>query len=213
VGNTILTSATPRKPLASLASRAHLVLLLGFYCTAISFAADIRSIEVEKSGERYLLVSRTHFDAPQKDVYNTLLDYDQLASISSAIKESHYLDPDKDGKPLIYTRISACVLFYCKTVEKVEQLEVDMPDFIATTAIPERSTVRYSRSEWSLAEKEGGGTDVTYNLEFEPTFWVPPIIGPIIIKRMLLKEGASAVQKIEAMAQRRAAERDITTAY
>jgi len=87
-----------------------------------------------------------------------------------------------------------------------------VPCYIAATAIAERSTVHYSRSEWSLYA-DSDGTTVIYRLEFEPGFWVPPLVGPIVIKRMLLKRGAAAVEAIEAMALRRAAARSLTTAY
>ena len=200
-----------RKPLPPLVLRASTGFLPGLCIVTFAFGADIRSIEVERDGVRYQLVSKTHFDSPQQDVFDALIDYDHLAAISKTIKESRYLDPAEDGRPLVYTRLGACVLFYCKTVEKVEHLEFDTPGYIATTAIPERSNVRYSHSEWTLAVAEGGGTNVTYRLEFEPDFWVPPVIGPMLVKRLLLEDGTSAVQEIEAMARLRAEPRDITS--
>ena len=202
-------AATQRKPLPSLMLRASIKFLLSLCIVTIAFGADIRSIEVERDGVRYRLVSMTHFESPQQDVFDALIDYDQLAAISETIKESRYLDPAEDGEPLVFTRLGACVLFYCQTVEKVERLEFDTPCYIATTALPERSDVRYSRSEWTLAAASGGGTDVTYRLEFEPDFWVPPIVGPMLIKRLLLEDGTSAVQEIEAMARLRAPPHDI----
>lgn len=204
-------TAFQRKPLPPLMLRACTVFLLGLWIVPIAYAADIRSIEVAQDGVRYRLVSRTHFESPQQDVFDALINYDQLAAISETIKESRYLDPAEDGKPLVFTRLGACVLLYCKTVEKVERLDFDTPRYIVTTAIPERSNVRYSRSEWTLAVAEGGGTLVIYVLEFEPDFWVPPIIGPMLIKRLLLEDGASAVQEIEAMARLRAEPRNITS--
>jgi hypothetical protein len=180
------------------------ILLSSPWIVSIGFAAEIRSVDVERIGSRYHLVSDTHFDAGLQDVFDTLIDYDHLAGISETIKESHYLYPAEDGQQLVFTRVAACVLFYCKSVEKVERLEIDAPYRIVTTAIPERSDVRFSRSEWSLSTEEGGGTNVEFKLEFEPDFWVPPIIGPFVIRKLLIKDGESAVQQIEAMARRRA---------
>ena len=39
-----------------------------------------------------------------------------------------------------------------------------------------------------------------YDFEMEPGFWVPPIIGPYVIKRALKASGANAVNRIEAVA-------------
>lgn len=197
-----------RKPLLRLKVLSSKALLFSFCYATIGLGAEILDVEIEHDGARYRLVSTTHFDAPQQDVFDTLTDYDQLARISETIKESHYLSPAEDGQQLVFTRLGACVLFYCKTIVKVERLELDTPCRIVTTAIPERSNVLFSRSEWLFTTEKDGGTIVVYQLEFEPGFWVPPIIGPLIIRNLLIKDGASAVQEIEAMAKRRAVAHD-----
>lgn len=164
--------------------------------------AEITDIEIKRDGSRYLLVSTTYFDATPEQVFRVLIDYDRLAEISKSIKESRYMEPGDDGRLLVYTRIGACVFFFCNTIEKIEHLEFTQPTYIQTTAIRDRSNVLYSRSEWELAAADGGGTQVIYRLEFEPDFWVPPLIGSMIIKRVFIDDGASAVDKIEKLAQK-----------
>ena len=39
-----------------------------------------------------------------------------------------------------------------------------------------------------------------YNFEMEPGFWVPPVVGPYVIKRALRSNGNAAVNRIEALA-------------
>ena len=163
--------------------------------------ATIRTVEVERDGPRYTLVSDTYLAAPQSAVFRVLTDYDQFERISSAFEESHYLEPDSDGTPLVYTRVEGCVWFFCKSLERVERLEFEPPGYIVTTALPDRSDFRYSRSEWELEPEGEGGTRVIYRLEMEPDFWVPPLLGPLIIKRRLVNGGEDAVQRIEVLAQ------------
>jgi len=174
--------------------------VLGISIASPAHAAEIRSVDFEHDGNRYRLVSDTRFDAKPENIFAVLTDYDHIAQISETIKESRYLDPGDDGQALVFTRIGSCVLFFCKTVEKVERVESIRPTYIQTTAIPERSNVRYSKSEWILSEGKGGGTEVIYRVEFEPDFWVPPLVGPLLIKRALIEEGRTAVQQIEALA-------------
>jgi hypothetical protein len=38
-------------------------------------------------------------------------------------------------------------------------------------------------------------------LHFDPKFWVPPAIGPYMIKRKMKKEGGEAVDRIEQVAR------------
>jgi hypothetical protein len=49
--------------------------------------------------------------------------------------------------------------------------------------------------------EENGGTRVRYTLLVEPDFWIPPGIGPYMIKRKLKSDGSEALGRIEALAQ------------
>jgi hypothetical protein len=86
----------------------------------------------------------------------------------------------------------------------VERIEYQRPSNIVTTASPERSNARYSRSEWRLTGAKDGDTKVRFQLEFEPDFWVPRIIGSFAIKRLLGKVGPFALRAIDDMALIRA---------
>ena len=177
--------------------------LLGLLLTSLTVgsAATIRTVEIDRQDGRYVLVSNTYLEAPPNAVFRVLTDYDQFARISSVFEESRFVGTDDEGTPLVYTRVEGCVWFFCKTMERVERLEFNVPDFIATTAIPARSDFRYSRSEWQLSPEGDHGTRVLYRLEMEPDFWVPPVLGPLLIKRKLVQGGKDAVSRIEGLAQ------------
>lgn len=177
--------------------------LLGLLLTSLTIgsAATIRTVEIDRQDGRYVLVSNTYLEAPPNAVFRVLTDYDQFARISSVFEESRFVGTDDEGTPLVYTRVEGCVWFFCKTMERVERLEFNAPDFIATTAIPARSDFRYSRSEWQLSPEGDHGTRVLYRLEMEPDFWVPPVLGPLLIKRKLVQGGKDAVSRIEGLAQ------------
>lgn len=162
--------------------------------------AEIRTLTVDKNGPRYTFTSISFVDAPVEPVYELLVDYDRFDRLSSVIKESRFLDPDTDGTPLVFTRTKGCLLFYCKTLDRVERL-VSVPySEIVATVLPEQSDVKYGRARWLLAS-EGDGTRIDYVMEFEPDFWVPPLIGPLIIKRRLRTGGAKVIDRIEAFAR------------
>ena len=165
-------------------------------------AAVIHSLDVDREDGRYELVADTYLEAPAQAIFDVLVDYEDGAfgRISSVYKESDYLAPDEDGTPLVYTRMEGCLMFYCKSMERVERLEADAPNYIRTTAVPEESDFRYSRSEWELESVEGG-TKVTYRLVMEPDFWVPPVVGPFVLKRTLMKGGTRAITRIEHLAK------------
>jgi hypothetical protein len=182
--------------------KALLLSAVGFcYVTSI-LPATLRSVDVSRQRDRYRVVADTHLDATPEAVYKVLLDFDgdRYQRISDIYKESSYLPPDLDGTPLVYTRVEGCLMRFCRSMRRVERLEVVTPQFIRSRTVPERSDFKYSLSEWAFVA-EGTGTRVTYLMEMEPNFWLPPFVGPWFLKRTLLRGAPEAIDQIEALAQ------------
>ena len=179
----------------------NLLLVLGMVLLPAAVpAAEVRSLQLDREGQRYFLESESFIHAPVEFVYDVLTDYEQFGRVSKIFEESRFLDPEPDGTPLAYTKARGCIIFFCTTVERVERLELTPPSEIIATVIPERSNVQYGRAHWQL-EPEGNGTRLLYNLEMEPGFWVPPVIGPWLIKRRLRDGGMRAAQRVENLAR------------
>ncbi|MBN1240619.1 MAG: SRPBCC family protein [Gammaproteobacteria bacterium] len=199
-------AAARRAPCAALALRVRPALRAAFAGVLLAggatvSAAVIHSLDVDREHGRYELVANTHLAAPAEAIFDVLVDYEDGAfgRISSVYKESDYLEPAEDGTPIVYTRMEGCLMFFCRSMERVERLEAEAPRFIRTTALPEESDFKYSRSEWELEPVEGG-TEVTYRLVMEPDFWVPPVVGPWLLKKTLMKGGTRAITRIERLA-------------
>lgn len=162
-------------------------------------AASIEFVEVREEDGRYTLTSNSIVEAPREAVFEVLTDYDQFVRVSSAFEDSKFLEPEKDGTPRVYTKLQGCVLFFCKVLERVERLTYEAPGSIKTTVIAEESDFKYGISTWELEPVEEG-TLVRYQLIMEPDFWIPPLLGPAMIKRKLQSGGADAVGRIESLA-------------
>ena len=168
-------------------------------------AAEIREVTVEHRDGRYFMHSETWFDAPRFGVFDVLTDYDRFHRISSIYDETRFEAPAPDGTPRVFTRVVGCVLFFCRSMTRTERLETDGPGFIRAVTEPGASDFEYAVATWRLSDEEGG-TRVIYAIEMEPAFWVPPVIGPYVMKRKLIKGGRDAVQRIEALARESAAD-------
>jgi len=182
-----------------------LIAILAAGCVATyGFSATLKTVEVKRDRDRYQVVADTHLAARPSAIYAILTDFDndRYQQISEIYKESSYLPPDSDGTPLVYTRVEGCLLLFCRSMRRVERLEVVEPSFIRATVLPERSDFKYSLAEWKL-EPEGDGTRVVYRMEMEPAFWLPSFVGPWFLKRTLLRGAPTAVERIEELAQAR----------
>ena len=170
-------------------------------CAALqAHAADLRDVSVRYEGDRYHLVSKAWFDASRAALFRVLTDYDLFDEFTSAFVETRNLEPDEHGRPRFYTRMEGCVLLFCKSMRRNGYLLLQPLREIVAIAYPEDSDFRFSRERWRL-EPEGEGTLMIYEFEMEPAFWVPPVIGPFVIKRTLREGGIDAVDRIEALAQ------------
>ncbi|MDZ7769706.1 MAG: SRPBCC family protein [Woeseiaceae bacterium] len=163
-------------------------------------AADLRSVSVEQTDNRYHLVSEAWFDAKREDLYRVLTNYDEFHRFTSAFVDTRNVEVDGEGRPRFYTRMEGCLLWFCKSFVRNGYLVEERPHEVVAMSLPEQSDFNYSRERWSLKD-EDGGTLMTYDFEMEPSFWVPPVIGPFIIKRTLRAGGVDAIDRIEAIAQ------------
>lgn len=174
-------------------------------------AAVLEEITVAHDDGRYVMRSVTWFDAPRIGVFDVLTDYDRFGRISSIYTKARF-EPRRTGElPVVYTEVEGCVLFFCQTMERTETLETDGLDRIVATVIGDNRDFHASVATWELRERDGG-TEVVYRIEMEPAFWVPPLIGPYVMKRKLRKGGADAIQRIERLAQASDADIDVFVA-
>ena len=182
--------------------RALVPLSVGACFACAAGAANLRAIDVSRDSGRYHLVAETHLAAPPEAIREVLLDFDhdRYQRISEIYKESGYLMPDSDGTPIVYTRVEGCLLFFCRSLRRVERIEIATPSLIRTAALPDQSDFKYAVSEWHL-DPEGDGTKLTYRMDLEPSFWLPPFVGPWFLKRTLQHGAPQAIDKIEELAQ------------
>jgi len=169
-------------------------------CANSAGAAEMLSIEVDYVDGRYSMESVIWFDAGVHETYAVFSDYDLSAEFSGAIVEARNLEPDAQGRPGYYIRNKGCILFFCKSVVRQGHIESQDGRLLQAFTDASLSDFRFCEESWEFAE-ENGGTRVRYKLLMEPDFWVPPAVGPYLIKRKLRSSGGRALSRIEAIAQ------------
>lgn len=177
--------------------RFFLCLLL--FC-GLAEAVELRNVEVDREHGRYFLMSEVWFDADIESLYAVFLDYDLGSQFSSFIVESRNLEPTETGQRRFYIRNQGCVWFYCQSFERTGYVDHEAYVYIRSTADVELSDFHVSLESWTF-KAEGEGTVVEYSFEFEPKFWIPPLIGPYVLQRKLKDNSVRALHRIELLAQ------------
>jgi len=178
--------------------RALLLLIVAF--PACAGAATLRDISVDHVDGTYVMRSEVWFDVGIEKIYGLLLDWDQSPKFSSVIKESRNLEPAADGRGRYYSRTEGCLWFFCRSFERYGFVEHEPLTHIEAYADPAKSDFELSDERWDFRE-EGGGTVVIYAFRMKPKFFIPPLIGPAILKSKLRNGGTDAIQRIEALAR------------
>lgn len=173
--------------------------LVAMLLAAAADPADLREISVEYENDRYHLQSEVWFAADAADLYRVLTNFDDYERISSAFVEAYDVPADEQGRPRFYTRMEGCMLVFCRSLVRYGYLLLEPRSEIVAVSQPEKSDFKYCKERWRF-EKHGEGTLLYYDFEMEPDFWVPPVIGPWIIKRTLRVDGMDAIGRIEALA-------------
>ena len=168
--------------------------------TGSAHAAELRSVVVEREDGLYSLKSEVFFAAETEALYEVFLNYDLTQEFTRFVVESRNLEPDEQGRRRFYIRNEGCVWFVCRSFERTGHVEHVPHELIESTADAAVSDFHTSFESWQFTPVETG-TIVIYKFQFEPKFWLPPVIGPYVLQRKLERDSAYALDRIEALAQ------------
>lgn len=166
--------------------------------TALALAAMLAAPQVAVSHERglYRVRVEAEFQLPRERVYALLTDYDELERLTGAIRSSHLAGHDADGRAIVDTVTRSCYLLFCKTLEHRQLVAASPSGSITAITVAEHSDFREGEARWTL-EAVDGATHMTYEMNIRPDFFVPPMIGPVFVRRALLREARALIAGIE----------------
>lgn len=160
------------------------------------WGASIYKLDVSQKAGVYQVVAEAHVDALPAQVYAVLADFTDLAEISPDILTSRLVKQVNARTMVVYTETRGCVAIFCRTVKQMQRVtELSSTDIVAVT-LPQGSNVKQGTSSWHLTA-EGHGTRLQWKATVEPAFWVPPLIGPALVRRVLQMQSQEFINGIE----------------
>jgi hypothetical protein len=184
-------------------SKISWLLLAGIACSlwaVAGVAGKVYMASANHLGGVYLVEVDALVNVPEPQVRELLTDYNDLGRINPAIEISEILKTRGPGDYQVRTVTEACVWFYCKRIHQVQDVIEASDGSVTATVIPDMSDFRNGYARLNLWQ-EAGGTRVLIRSEVEPDFWIPPLIGPWLIKRKLRSEALETVHNLERVAQ------------
>jgi hypothetical protein len=181
-------------------------------CFAIqAHAAQVSDVQVNRDGERFLIDMHISINAPAPAVFRALQDYAAMARYNPDLRSARVEPTAAPDRVRLFTTIHTCVLIYCKTMHQ-EQI-------MTATASPDGGKLDADLVAHGGDFRSGHGlwivrpcptaralTCVDVRIELVPAFWVPPVIGPWVIRRTMVEEARRTSAGLEQMARRSRAE-------
>ena len=177
--------------------------LLGL-STGAAHAAHVLSVQAARQGSSVSVALRVALDAPGPALFRALLHYEAMPRYDPELRALRIeATSDPDRVRLILT-IHTCVLFFCKTIHQ-QQIMTAHPapggGVLQAQFVP-ASGAFGGQGRWVVAPCTPGASAACLDahLELEPHFWVPPMIGPWLIRRKMHEEAVHISEGLERMA-------------
>ena len=161
---------------------------------------EVQQLQVQFHGGEYQLSMTATLSAPMGRVAAVLRDYASYPQLDSRIVTSQVVSRPAPNRVELMTRINVCFAFFCRKVDRVEQVE-ERPDGLLATVIPDRSDAKSGRTQTQLsASADGSHTTLVYSTQIVPKFWVPALLGRSLMLHSLRDATISLFEHIEQRA-------------
>ncbi len=179
-----------------------LFILFGGYqnlCLSVVHAGEVMHSDIHYDGARFQLRLEMKVVAEPETVYAILTDFNHLKELNDNIKVSRLLQSD-GLQHKVKIIIEGCIWFYCQSIRQVQNITELGKGSLQAITIPTESNIKYGRTMWHL-HGEDDFTIIHYQAEIVPEFFIPPIIGPYLMKRRFLVEAKKTINGIERLAE------------
>ena len=169
-------------------------------------AAQVLGVHVARHGSHFLIRMQFVIDALPPAVFRALRDYTALPRYTPdllAVLVDPTAQPDQVRLRLT---IRACVLMFCKLMHPEQIITATARadgGVLAAERVPDSADFKRASGRWTVAacRTDRARTCMNVRIELEPAFWVPPLIGPWLIRRKLAEEGQRSSSGLEQLAR------------
>lgn len=163
-------------------------------------AGEIQHASVKFSRGAYTVDFDGLIAAGPAEVYRLVTDHDHLRLLNDDVLESILLTlpdaPEKKRRVILHI----CILFFCHDMKIVESLQENGKDELIATVVPGESDFKQGHTVWRIMSGDAGRSRLQLHSTFTPAFWVPPVIGPWLVRKKMEQELSVMMVRLEAYA-------------
>ena len=177
--------------------------LSGLMCAGQALAVDASQVLVRYDGVRMDIHLDVLLAAPEPGVTRAIHDYERLGLVFPLVVDSGLLEDFGDGVHRVRADMEGCVLIFCRRLRHV--LDVRRAPgsgaWSSAQSVPGDSDVRAGHFSWRTEALAQDRTRLVLSGWVEPDVWVPPIIGPMAVRRGVDRQFREAIPRLERAAR------------
>ena len=174
-------------------------LLLLIQCSPASTADELEALSVTDAGGEYSLRIDDVLNAPVEYVYKVITDYRHAYRINPAITSVQVLPSGRDDVVRVRNLSEQCVGPFCFDIAWTGDIVANRDRDLEVKTIPGLSDFVSGSAIWHI-RPQGDCTRVTYESHLRPAFFIPPVIGGMIIKKHIKDDTMATFKRIESQA-------------
>lgn len=176
------------------------LLALGLLLPTFAVSGNLESLSVTRDGKLYGVKMVASLDASQSQVWAVLEHPEALPKLNDAIVKIDYSEsPNSEATVRAKSVIRLCVLFFCKHLNQTQDLFL-AANHLRAEVLPEQSDFHMGYGDWKVSSSNGSAL-LTFTAALKPKFWIPPLIGPWVIRRKMASEAEITMTTIEQLAK------------
>jgi len=174
-------------------------LVMVILCSSTSPADEVTELSVTDADGEYNLRIDAVLNAPVEYVYKVITDYKHAYRINPTITKVEIL-PSYGDKVVRVRNISAqCVGPFCFDIAWTGDIVEARDGDLEVKTIPGLSNFVSGSAIWHI-RSQGEHTRVLYESSLKPAFFIPPVIGGIIVKEHIKDDALATFRRIECQA-------------
>lgn len=160
-------------------------------------AAGASDTEVRRVGSSFRIQATIEADAPVGLCFAVLSDFDRLSDFIPGMQSSRVVS--LPGEPLLIRQVGRTKLAFSEyALDVTLAVAVDPPREIAFRRVA--GNLRRMEGRWQIAG-DGARCRIDYRADIEPGFWVPPLIGPLLMRNQVTRQVDGLESEIVRRAQ------------
>lgn len=170
-------------------------------------AAQVLDVRVAREGERFLIDMRIRIAAPPLAVFRALQDYPAMPSYNPDLRAVRVQPTAVPGRVRLFTTVHTCVLIFCRTLQQEEIMTATSDasgGVLEAKLLVQGGSFKAGRGRWTVAacRTVPAASCLDVRIELLPAFWIPPLIGPWVMRTKMEEEARLTSAGLEDIALR-----------